>query len=97
MVWRPTHLAPGERYARSQARLECHEDTAAQLTTPMARALEAADKGRILREHPRLTFRLGEYSYTIARDGNRSIYSVTDGRETITAPILWAFGQGMAG
>lgn len=63
----------------------------------MARALESADEGRILREYKRLTFKLGQYSYSITREGARSVYIVTDGKETISAPILWAFGQGKAG
>ncbi|HYG81130.1 MAG TPA: cytochrome c3 family protein, partial [Pyrinomonadaceae bacterium] len=46
---------------------------------------------------PRLTFRSGPYTYTIERRGDQSIYTVTDGKQTISAPILYAFGQGKAG
>ena len=42
-------------------------------------------------------FRHGAYSYQIVRAGDRSIYTVTDGQQTLTVPIAWAFGLGSAG
>jgi len=95
--WRPTHATAGARYAGSQACAQCHTQAATQLTTPMARTLEAVKEGRILREHPRMTFKIGAYSYSITREGGGSVYSVTDGKDTISAPIQWAFGLGKAG
>lgn len=59
----------------------------------MAHALEPAATSRILQSHPTLTFRDGRYSYSITRGA----YSVTEGPNTITAPIAWSFGQGAAG
>jgi cytochrome c554/c'-like protein len=63
----------------------------------MGHALELVADCTILREHPNLSFQHGAYKYTIVREGNRSIYSVTDGTATITAPVGWAFGLGEAG
>jgi hypothetical protein len=63
----------------------------------MGHALELVEDCSILRDHPKLTFQHGRYSYTITRQGNRSIYRVTDGADTITVPIGWAFGLGEAG
>jgi len=63
----------------------------------MARALETVAKSQILREHPQLEFRQGPYSYKITRNGERSIYTVSDGKETLTLPVAWAFGLGSAG
>jgi hypothetical protein len=63
----------------------------------MARALESAAACDILRAHPRLTWREGDYSYEIVRAGERSIYTISDGKTAITAPIAWAFGLGSAG
>jgi hypothetical protein len=40
---------------------------------------------------------MGPYSYQITRQGDRSIYEVTDGARKISEPILWAFGLGNAG
>ncbi|HTT65792.1 MAG TPA: multiheme c-type cytochrome [Bryobacteraceae bacterium] len=76
----------------------CHKAEAlSQPRTSMGHALELVEDCTILREHPRLTFQFGRYSYTITRNGNQSIYSVTDGTDTITVPIGWAFGLGEAG
>ena len=63
----------------------------------MAHALEGVAECGILREHPRLTFSANGYSYLIERKGDQSFYSVTDGKETLTLPISWAFGLGAPG
>jgi hypothetical protein len=63
----------------------------------MNRALELVATSEILRANPALNFSSGPYTYKITRRGNQSIYSVTDGNRTISAPILYAFGQGKAG
>jgi hypothetical protein len=76
----------------------CHPAEArSQPHTAMAHALESAADCEILRANPQLTFREGVYSFRIAREGDRSLYSVTDGKETLTVPIAWAFGLGAAG
>ncbi len=76
----------------------CHKAQAqTQPATPMGHALERVGDCNILRDHPRLTFQYGRYSYTITRQGSQSIYSVTDGATTVTVPIGWAFGLGEAG
>ena len=63
----------------------------------MAHAMELVSDCAILREHPLLTFTEGKYSYRIERQGDKSVYSVTDGAETLTVPLGWAFGLGVAG
>lgn len=63
----------------------------------MGHALETVADCTILREHSKLTFRRGQYAYEITRQGDKSIYSVSDGTNTITVPIAWAFGLGAAG
>jgi len=76
----------------------CHKAQAqTQPATPMGHALERVEDCDILREHPRLTFEYGRYSYSITRKGSQSIYRVTDGSSTLTFPIGWAFGLGEAG
>jgi hypothetical protein len=40
-----------------------------------------------------MTFRAGAYSYEIVSDGQQNSYRVTDGKETISEPILYAFGN----
>src|SRR3954464_13210659 len=66
-------------------------------TTSMAHAMELPAECEILESHPMLTFQTGSYSYRIERRGKQSIYSVTDGHQSISVPIGWAFGLGLAG
>ncbi len=63
----------------------------------MAHAMELPAECDILKSHPVLTYRSGPYSYRIERQGEASTYSVSDGAQTISVPIGWAFGLGLAG
>lgn len=65
--------------------------------TGMTLALESAAQSEILKAHPRLAGKVGDYAYEITRVGDQSIYSVTDGKDAFRVPIEWAFGQGAAG
>ncbi len=77
---------------------QCHgAEAASQASTPMAQALQSVQDAKILRDHPNLSYSDGKYSYSIRREGGRSIYSVTDGNDAITAQIAWAFGFGTMG
>jgi len=94
--WVPTIAPHGARYAGDAACATCHvAEVRTQLATPMAQALELPEDSEVLRKHPQMTFRNGPYSYEIRREGNRSIYSVTDGHRTISVPILVAVGSGL--
>ena len=96
--WRPTHELPGVRYVGSAACAQCHAPLAAKrLANSMSRALEPVESCEILKTHPRLTFRIGSYSYQIVREGNQSIYTISDGLNSISEPVLYCFGQGKAG
>jgi hypothetical protein len=76
----------------------CHAAQARpHAATSMAHAMELVSECAILKTHPLLTFTNGAYTYRIERKGAKSLYSVTDGRETVSAPIGWAFGLGRAG
>jgi len=95
--WRSRDYA-GIRYLGSDKCAECHSfQTGTQLATPMAHAMENPADSRILASHQELAFRNGPYSYLITRQGNRSIYTVADGAKSISEPILYCFGQGLAG
>jgi hypothetical protein len=65
--------------------------------TSMAHAMELPGECRILATHPAMEFRDGRFSYRIERKGDQSVYSVSDGRQTMRVPIGWAFGLGLAG
>lgn len=76
----------------------CHRAQAlTQAKTPMAHALEDVAGCAILKTYPHLTYKRGKYAYTIRRQGDASLYSVTDGTDTISAPLAWVFGNGAAG
>ena len=85
---------PGEKFVGSQTCARCHaEKTRSQTETPMANALKAPLESGILRAHPRMTFESAGYSFEILSDGKQSVYRVTDGKETFSEPILFAFGN----
>jgi len=91
-------VAAGAPSEPRQRCAQCHPAQAIpQPSTSMARALETVAACDILHANPALSFRAGAYSYSIAREGERSIYSVTDGKETLSVPLAWAFGLGSAG
>jgi hypothetical protein len=82
----------------SDACASCHAaKVASQKNTPMAQnAMRAADSD-ILHSHPELRFAIGPYHYEIKTDAKRSVYTVSNGTNTLTANLLWAFGIGRAG
>jgi hypothetical protein len=75
----------------------CHAQGRSQPATSMARAAETPQESTILSEHPLLTFKDGSYSYRIERRGEQSLYSVSNGKETLEVPIAWAVGAGRVG
>jgi hypothetical protein len=75
----------------------CHAREAKFAATPMAQALDRVEACEILKQHPDLAFREGAYESRIVRQGDRSVLTVTRGEETLTVPLLWAFGRGQAG
>ncbi|MFN2532519.1 MAG: multiheme c-type cytochrome [Pyrinomonadaceae bacterium] len=96
--WRPTHELAGVRYAGSGACTNCHGAlTEKRLANPMSRALVPVGDCEILKTHSRLNFRNGSYSYSIVRAGTNSFYTINDGSNSISEPILFCFGQGKAG
>jgi hypothetical protein len=97
-VWRPTKIPAGVNFVGSQACAECHKNKVeVQEKSSMGLALEIVAESPILGSHKLLAFRDGKFSYEIVRKGDQSVYTVTDGRETISEPILYSFGQGKAG
>lgn len=95
--WRPNTDTRGIRYVGNKVCAECHTTQMTQLTTPMAKALEAAPNCRILNERRRLTFRNGPYTYELSRQGKSVVYTVADGVNSIAKPILYCFGEGHIG
>ncbi|HEX8184508.1 MAG TPA: multiheme c-type cytochrome [Blastocatellia bacterium] len=96
--WHPRRVPAGTDFVGDRACAECHKNkVASHSQSGMAMAMEAITDSRVLTAHPAMSFRIGPYSYEITRKDKQSFYSVTDGKETILLPILYAFGQGKAG
>jgi len=76
----------------------CHaEESKSHPATSMAHAAETVAECAVLRSHPLMTIALGRYSYKIERKGDESIYSVSNGADTLTVPIKYSLGLGAAG
>ncbi len=92
--FRPRKELPIEQFAGRAACVGCHsEKTHSQSHTSMARALFIPSQSAVLKSHPRLTYKSGIYSYEIVTDSSQTLYRVTDGKETLSEPILYAFGN----
>jgi hypothetical protein len=88
--------APFSREVRSCG--TCHAAEAKpHPATPMSHAAETVAECRVLRSHPLLQRTLGRYSYKIEREGEQSIYTVSDGARKLVVPIKYALGVGAAG
>lgn len=74
----------------------CHTQAISQPGTYMAHALESVVTSRVLSEHPILQTKVGAYSYRIERKGEQSLYTVTNGTDTLSLPIRWAMGADLA-
>jgi hypothetical protein len=96
--WNPRRYPAGTEFIGDQACSECHKRSSANFAqTGMALAADPVHLSKVLTENPKLTMQLGTYSYEIKRAGKQSVYSVTDGKNTISAPIEYALGQGRMG
>jgi Cytochrome c554 and c-prime len=96
--WNPRRVPPGTVFIGDQACGECHKKHfASHSHSGMAVAMEPVAGSKVLSENPQLTMRVGPYSYEIKRSGKESFYSVTDGKDTISLSILYAFGEGKMG
>ena len=90
-------LCAGEKAAALHCG-SCHREQAtAQPHTDMAQALSSGAGSEILKSHAKLTFREGDYTYTIERDGQTSWYDIASTNGHVRLPIAWAFGLGAAG
>ena len=95
--WNPKRVPAGTVFIGDQACLECHKKYSSFSHTGMAMAMEPVTTSKVLTENPQLTMRVGPYTYEVKRNGKESTYSVTDGKETLSFPIVYAFGEGKMG
>lgn len=94
----PKTASAQSRFLGAQACAACHaEIVEKQLKSSMSKAMEKADNCQILQHHPELKFQKGQFTFRIHRQGEKSIYTISDGKSEISIPILYCFGQGKAG
>ena len=92
--FRPRKEIVGEKFIGSAACSSCHQEKSRSYShAGMANALSPVAQSKILQSHPRMTFRSGPYSYVIINDGRQCLYRVTNGKETLSEPLLYAFGN----
>ena len=71
----------------------CHKTEAqSQPTTAMGIGIELPPDQAPLEAHPNLTVELKGYRYTVERKNGASTYTVTNGSNSLTLPIRYAFG-----
>ena len=96
--WRPGGRDDsGVRYVGSETCAGCHAQEAAQGLTPMGRASQRPPDCEVLKTRPRLSFREGRYTHQLAREGGAVVYTVSDGASTVSEPVIFCFGEGVAG
>jgi hypothetical protein len=63
----------------------------------MERTASFISDSDVLASHGRLDFQTGKTSYQITTKSGKSVYTVTDGAHTLSAPLMWSFGDGHIG
>lgn len=94
--WRPTKEIAGIEFVGSQKCLECHAQKE-QIHTSMAHAILKPADSKILDEFPTKPFKNGGYTYEIKKQGDEIIYTVSDGVNKQSFPVLYSFGVGREG
>lgn len=92
--FRPRRGIAGVEFVGREVCAQCHTQQAhTQVETAMARAMQVATASAVLRSHPRLTFQAGAYFYEIVSVGGQAIYRVSNGTDTFSEALPYAFGS----
>jgi Cytochrome c554 and c-prime len=96
--WPTQDSASRDNFAGSDACARCHGSKVdSQKKTPMARAAMSASLSDILHAQPLMVFTPGKFQYRIETGKSQSIYSVSHASQSLSSPLLWAFGTGRVG
>ncbi len=72
----------------------CHAGVADHYAhAPMRHAMELPGANPALATHPDLTLTQNGYTYRVETKDGKTTYSVSDGKDTLTLPVGWYFGQ----
>lgn len=97
--WWPTKsTAARADYVGTAKCSTCHSEIAkAQAETHMARTAMPAEVSDLLRAQERISYTLGPYSFQIVRNGSSETFMASNGTQSISEPLQWAFGTGTNG
>jgi Zn finger protein HypA/HybF involved in hydrogenase expression len=88
----------GSMYAGALRCADCHSSIVqTQESTAMGHAALKVSDSDILSANASLLFHDGPYSLQIQRDRDKVVYTASDGHESVSVPLIWAFGMGNAG
>ncbi len=96
--WPREGSPPRSAYTGPTVCAECHRTIYEEWkTSQMAHAIKPAAESKFLIAHPNMVLKRGRYIYKIELRQGQALYSVTDGQRTLSAPLVWAFGDGVVG
>lgn len=71
----------------------CHQaEASTQPGTDMGSAMLLPGHNQALTLHPDLTFQRGAYQYSVKTHNGETKYIVSDGKQSISIPVLWSIG-----
>jgi hypothetical protein len=95
--WPRKGEAARDEYVGPAVCAECHETQAhGQGQHSMAHTAMVPTDSPVLKDSE-AKFQIGPYSYKISRVGDREIYTVANGGNSVSIPLIWAFGSGSRG
>ena len=93
--FRPRHEISGEAFVGNAVCASCHaQKNRTQSETSMAHAMTNPRASSILKSQHKMTLHTGAYTFEIFTEGRESVYRVSDGKETVSEPIAYVFGDG---
>jgi hypothetical protein len=92
----PPSGRPNEKRDNPFTCAACHREQATSSpSTAMGVGMELPPNQTVLKAHPKLSAHWKGYDYTVDKKDGASVYAVSDGRQSISLPIHYAFGVRM--
>ena len=94
--WWPTKTTHSrESFAGTKSCARCHTyQSSTQPLTPMGMASRRPTESEVFQKYPVIRFIESPHTFSIRNSGEGTDYSVTDGVQTATQQLKWAFGAG---
>ncbi len=98
-AWWPTSTTQGQKaFVGAETCAKCHGDLVrSQSKSQMAHTLGFAADSSILQEHMKQQYSVGPYTYSLGRTQDHVAVNVSNGTESRSAVLRWAFGSGQVG